>query len=76
MKTSDFNYHLPEELIANYPLEKRSLSRLLVFQDVIKHEYFKDIPKYFEEGDLLVVNNTSVILQEFLAKKNRAVLLK
>ena len=47
MKTSDFNYHLPEELIANYPLEKRSLSRLLVFQDAIKHESFKDIPKYF-----------------------------
>jgi S-adenosylmethionine:tRNA ribosyltransferase-isomerase len=61
MKTSDFNYHLPEELIANYPLEKRSLSRLLVFQDEIKHMHFKDICKYLEEGDLLVLNNTSVI---------------
>ena len=51
MKTSDFNYHLPEELIANYPLERRSLSRLLVLQDGIKHEYFKDIPKYFETAN-------------------------
>ena len=35
MKTSDFNYHLPEELIANYPLDKRSQSKLLVFQNEI-----------------------------------------
>ena len=69
MKTSDFNYHLPEELIANYPLEKRSLSRLLVFQDEIKHMHFKDIYKYFEEGDLLVVNNTSVIPARIFGQK-------
>jgi len=61
MKTSDFNYHLPDELIANYPLKKRSLSRLLVFKNDIEHIFFKDIIKYFQEGDLLVVNNTSVI---------------
>ena len=69
MKTSDFNYHLPKELIANYPLEKRSLSRLLVFQDAIKHVSFKDILKYFEEGDLLVVNNTSVIPARIFGQK-------
>ena len=69
MKTSDFNYHLPEELIANYPLEKRSLSRLLVFQDAIKHMYFQDILKYFEEGDLLVANNTSVIPARIFGQK-------
>jgi len=61
MKTSDFNYDLPEELIANYPLDNRSSSRLLVYDNEIKHKTFKDVIDYFEEGDLLVVNNTSVI---------------
>ena len=61
MKTSDFNYDLPEELIANYPLDNRSSSRLLVYDNEIEHKTFKDVIDYFEEGDLLVVNNTSVI---------------
>jgi len=61
MKTSDFNYDLPEELIANYPLDNRSSSRLLVYDNEIEHKTFKDVVDYFEEGDLLVVNNTSVI---------------
>ena len=61
MKTSDFNYNLPEELIANYPLDNRSSSRLLVYSDEIEHKSFTDILDYFEEGDLLVLNNTSVI---------------
>ena len=61
MKTSDFNYDLPEKLIANYPLDKRISSRLLVYKDQIDHKTFIDIINYFEEGDLLVVNNTSVI---------------
>ena len=61
MKTSDFSYELPEELIAKYPLDLRSSSKLLVHFDKIEHRFFKDILDYFEEGDLLVVNNTSVI---------------
>jgi S-adenosylmethionine:tRNA ribosyltransferase-isomerase len=61
MKTSDFNYDLPERLIANYPLDERSSSRLLVYKDQIDHRTFKDVINYFKEGDLLVVNNTSVI---------------
>ena len=61
MKTSDFNYDLPEKLIANYPLDERSSSRLLVFSDQVDHRKFRDVINYFEEGDLLVVNNTSVI---------------
>ena len=61
MKTSDFNYDLPEKLIANYPLSERSSSRLLVYKDQIDHKTFKDVINYFEEGDLLVVINTSVI---------------
>ncbi len=61
MKTSDFNYDLPEKLIANYPLDERSSSRLLVYSNEIDHKTFIDVINYFEEGDLLVVNNTSVI---------------
>ena len=70
MKTSDFNYALPEELIAKYPLEKRSLSKLLVYSDKIDHKCFKDILYYFEEGDLLVVNNTSVIPARIFGHKD------
>ena len=70
MKTSDFNYALPEELIAKYPLEKRSLSKLLVFSDKIDHKSFKDILNYFKEGDLLVVNNTSVIPARIFGHKD------
>ena len=69
MKTSDFNYHLPEELIANYPLEIRSLSKLLVFNEAIEHLLFKDIVRYFNKGDLLVVNNTSVIPARIFGNK-------
>ena len=69
MKTSDFKYHLPEELIANYPLKKRSLSRLLVFNNDIAHMQFMDIVKFFSEGDLLVVNNTSVIPARIFGQK-------
>ena len=61
MKTSDFSYELPEELIAKYPLDLRSSSKLLVHFDKIEHRFFKDVLDYFEKGDLLVVNNTSVI---------------
>ena len=65
MKTSDFNYDLPEKLIANYPLDERSSSRLLVYSDQVDHRKFRDVINYFEEGDLLVVNNTSVIPARF-----------
>ena len=69
MKTSDFNYHLPEKLIANYPLDNRSSSRLLAHFDQIEHISFKDILKFFTKGDLLVVNNTSVIPARIFGKK-------
>ena len=69
MKTSDFDYHLPNELIANYPLDNRTSSRLLVYSNSIKHKTFKDIVNYFEKGDLLVVNNTSVIPARIFGKK-------
>ena len=70
MKTSDFDFHLPDELIAKYPLEKRTSSRLLVFSNEIEHKSFKDIVNYFEKGDLLVVNNTAVIPARVFGQKD------
>ena len=64
MKTSDFDYYLPEELIAQTPLEKRDTSRFLVYnrkEDTIEHKHFYDVIDYLSEGDVLVVNNTKVI---------------
>ena len=64
MKLTDFNYELPEELIAQSPIERRDNSRLMVLNTktkTIEHKIFKDILDYLEEGDCLVVNNTKVI---------------
>ncbi|MCQ2564933.1 MAG: tRNA preQ1(34) S-adenosylmethionine ribosyltransferase-isomerase QueA, partial [Clostridia bacterium] len=61
---SIYDYDLPEELIAQTPLEKRDESRLLVFDRntrEIKHQQFKDITQFLHKGDLLVVNNTRVL---------------
>lgn len=64
MKTSDFDYYLPEELIAQTPLKDRSSSRLMVLDKEtgkIEHKHFYDIVDYLNEGDILVRNNTKVI---------------
>ena len=64
MKTKDFDYYLPEELIAQTPLEVRSESRLLVTNRTsyeIKHDHFRNIGEYLKSGDVLVLNNTKVI---------------
>lgn len=64
MKVSEFNYELPEELIAQVPLEKRDESRLMILnreKQTIEHKHFKDIIDYLEPGDCLVRNNTKVI---------------
>lgn len=64
MKVSDFNYNLPEELIAQVPIEKRDESRLMVLDKTnktIEHKVFKDILDYLKPGDCLVRNNTKVI---------------
>lgn len=64
MKTKDFYYNLPEELIAQTPIEPRDSSRLLVYDrktDKIEHRIFRDIEEYLNPGDVLVVNNTRVI---------------
>ena len=64
MKVSDFNYNLPEELIAQTPIQKRDESRLMILDKTnktIEHKVFKDILDYLKPGDCLVRNNTKVI---------------
>ncbi len=64
MKTSDFYFDLPEELIAQVPLKDRTTSRLLVLDKKtgeMEHKHFYDIVDYLKEGDCLVLNNTKVI---------------
>lgn len=64
MNVSDFNFDLPEELIAQDPLEDRAASRLLVIDKEsgeVKHKHFRDILKYLKKGDCLVLNDTKVI---------------
>jgi len=63
MKLSDFDYDLPKELIAQYPLKIRDACRLLVVDragGTIEHLLFRDIVNYFRKGDLLVLNDTRV----------------
>ena len=74
MKTSDFNYDLPQELIAQEPLKDRSSSRLLVLHKdtgEIEHKIFKDITGYLKKGDCLVINDTKVLPARLIgARKN------
>ena len=72
MKLTDFNYYLPEELIAQTPIEKRDDSRLMLLDKntgEIKHTVFKDIINYLQPGDCLVRNNTKVIPARLYGKK-------
>ena len=67
---SDFDFELPPELIAQYPLENRTASRLLhITKDVIEDCTFTDIEGFLHEGDLLVANNTKVIKARLLGRK-------
>ena len=64
MKTSDFYFDLPEELIAQDPLEDRSSSRLLTLDKntgAVEHHHFREIVNYLRPGDCLVLNDTKVI---------------
>ncbi|MBC8596680.1 tRNA preQ1(34) S-adenosylmethionine ribosyltransferase-isomerase QueA [Qingrenia yutianensis] len=72
MKTSDFYYDLPEELIAQDPLEDRASSRLLVLNKKtgeIEHTIFKNIKNHLKKGDCLVINNTKVIPARLIGEK-------
>ena len=75
MKTSEFDYDLPDSLIAQEPAESRDGSRMLVVDRVagrIQHRHFAELPGFLEENDLLVVNNTRVIPARVLGKKQES----
>lgn len=72
MKTEDFDYVLPEELIAQTPLKDRSSSKLLVmdrFTGKLEHKHFSDIKEYLKAGDVLVINDTKVIPARLMGSK-------
>jgi S-adenosylmethionine:tRNA ribosyltransferase-isomerase len=72
MKTSDFNYELPEELIAQTPLEKRDASRLMCLDKEsgeISHRHFYDLPNYLKAGDCLVLNDSRVLPARLIGRR-------
>ncbi len=72
MKVEEFDYELPEELIAKYPIVPRHNARLMVLErrsQSIKHDTFWNLPDYLEEGDLLVFNDTKVIPARLYGRK-------
>lgn len=72
MRTDDFDYYLPKELIAQHPAQKRDMSRLLVMDKKtgeIEHKHFYDIIDYLNAGDVLVINNTKVIPARLMGLK-------
>lgn len=72
LKISDFDYHLPPELIAQTPLERRDASRLLVVKRAsgeLEHRHFRDIGAYLRPGDLLIANQSRVIPARLLGRR-------
>ncbi|MCX8130235.1 MAG: tRNA preQ1(34) S-adenosylmethionine ribosyltransferase-isomerase QueA [Clostridia bacterium] len=72
MNVNEFNYDLPEELIAQEPIKDRKMSRLMVmdrYSGQIEHRFFKDITGYMKKGDCLVLNDTRVIPARLLGEK-------
>jgi S-adenosylmethionine:tRNA ribosyltransferase-isomerase len=74
MKLSHFEFKLPDELLAEYPAEHRDESRLMVLNrkmQTIEHKLFKDVIDYFEEGDVLMLNNTKVFPARMYGNKEK-----
>ena len=74
MKTSDFNFHLPEELLAEHPSEHRDDAKLMVLNrkdQTIEHKLFKDVVDYFDEHDLFIFNNTKVFPARLYGNKEK-----
>lgn len=72
LKTADFHYDLPEELIAQHPSEKRDEARLMVLdreKQTVEHRIFRDITEYLHEGDVLVINDSKVIPARIYGEK-------
>ena len=74
MKLSHFNFDLPEDLLAEHPAEHRDESKLMVLHretGTIEHKTFKDITSYFDEGDVMVLNNTKVFPARLMGNKEK-----
>lgn len=74
MKLSNFNFNLPAELLAEFPAENRDEARLMVVNrktQTIEHKLFKDILDYFDEGDVMVLNNTKVFPARLYGNKEK-----
>ena len=74
MKLSHFGFNLPDELLAEYPAENRDESRLMVLNrktQTIEHKLFKDIMDYFDEGDVMIINNTKVFPARLYGNKEK-----
>lgn len=74
MKLSNFNFNLPDELLAEFPSENRDESRLMVVNrktGTIEHKMFKDIIDYFDDGDVMVLNNTKVFPARLYGNKEK-----
>ncbi len=74
MKLSHFSFELPPELLAEYPSENRDESRLMVVNretEAIEHKQFKDLINYFDEGDVMVLNNTKVFPARLYGNKEK-----
>lgn len=79
LRTSDFHYDLPEELIASHPLEDRAASRMLVVNrqtGTIEHKLFSDFPSYLTPDDLLILNDTKVVPARFFSNDAKIELLR
>ncbi len=73
MKTSDFDYDLPPEFIAQTPIEPRNASRLLIMKrdkGTLEHRIFRELGQFLGPGDLLVINRTRVIPARIFARKS------
>ena len=74
MKLSNFNFKLPEELLAEYPSEHRDEARLMVLnreKQTIEHKLFKDLIDYFDDGDVMILNNTKVFPARLYGNKEK-----
>ena len=74
MKLSEFNFDLTQELIAEYPSENRDECRLMVINRKtrkIEHKLFKDVLSYFDEGDVMILNNTRVFPARMYGNKEK-----
>ena len=74
MKLSHFNFELPQDLLAEYPSEHRDEARLMVLNrkdQTIEHKLFKDLIDYFEEDDVMILNNTKVFPARLFGNKEK-----